>query len=328
MLRRIEITVLSEREVVEAAPSRSAIIEIIERTYRYTAEGATDVPTKIGVHPDYPGSFCHAMPAWVAPERALGMKWITHYPGNSSRGYADASGIIVLNDPDTGMPVAVMDGMWITLARTSACAAVAARHLSVANPRRLGLIGCGGLGTWSLRMLPEVFPELRDVRVASRTRSSREAFCAAMHEEGGWNAVSVDRPEEAVREVDIVITSIPKSSEPVALEAWWSSGTLVIPLDVTGCWDRASFEQADRLVTDGLEALERAAARNRPGLRLPKERHMRLEEVVAGRIRGRQSENERIMAVPTGVASVDMTLGWDIFRRAQAAGLGKKVMLT
>jgi ornithine cyclodeaminase/alanine dehydrogenase-like protein (mu-crystallin family) len=81
-------------------------------------------------------------------------------------------------------------------------------------------------------------------------------------------------------------------------------------------------------VSDGYESLVRAANRARPDLRLSEDRHVRLEDVVAGRVKGRLSPADRIMAVPTGVASVDMTLAWEIFRCARKAGLGKHVRLT
>jgi ornithine cyclodeaminase/alanine dehydrogenase-like protein (mu-crystallin family) len=327
-MKGIEITVLSERDIATVAPARADIVRIIERTYRAAAAGRAEVPAKIGVHPDFPASFCHAMPAWVEAERALGMKWITYYPGNAARGLADSTGIIVLNDADSGMPVAVMEGMWITYARTSACAAVAARHLARPGATRLGLIGCGGLGTWSLRMLAEAYPEITEVRVSSRSSESREAFCRAMAAEVKWRLIPARSNEEVVRESDIVISSISKSDTPQALAAWWPAGSLAIPLDVTGCWDSAAFARADRLVSDGYESLVRAASRNRPDLRLSEAGHVRLEDVVAGRVAGRLSANDRIMAVPTGVASVDMTLAWEIFRGARKAGLGQQVRLT
>lgn len=327
-LKDIEVVVLGERDIAGVAPGRPEIIDIVERTYRAAAAGAAEVPTKIGVHPDHPASFCHAMPAWVEAERALGMKWISSYPGNMARGLPDSTGVIVLNDPDSGLPVAIMAGMWITYTRTGACAAVAARHLAPPGARRLGLIGCGGLGKWSLRMLSEVLPGLAEVRVASRSRESCERFCSTMAAEGPWQLVPVDRNEDAVRECDVIVSSVPKPGRPEALEAWWSRGALAIPLDITKCWDNAAFERADLLVSDGYEALVRTAARTRLSLALPEERLVRLEHVVSGRAPGRRSPGEHIIAVPTGVASVDMTLSWEIFRRARAAGLGTKISLT
>lgn len=327
MVRPVEVTLLSQEDIESAAPPRGEILRIVEETYCMMARAEAEVPTKMGVHPDHPGSFCHAMPAWVRPAGALGMKWVAYYPGNLARGLPDSTGIIALNDPVTGMPVALMEGMWITYARTAACAAVAAKFLCNPDPARLALIGCGGLGRWSLLMLSEVFPTLGEVRVASRSPESRREFCGRMASQGPWSLLPVDRLEEAVRGADIVVSSIPQGPNPPLREQWWSSGALAIPLDVTAAWDAESFARADRLVTDGYEAVARAAARQEPALVLPRQ-YVDLAQVVLGVSPGRLNEAERIMAIPSGVATTDMTLAWEIFRRARRAGAGTPFRLT
>ena len=327
MVRRIEIRVLSEQHVSEVAPKLREIVDIVEDTYRMEGRGEAEVPTKIGVHPGWEAGFCHAMPAWVAPARALGMKWVSYYPGSLQRDFADSTALLILNDPDTGQPVALMEGMWITYARTAACAAVAARHLANPNPVRLGLVGCGGLGKWSLRVLSDIFPSLTEVHVSSRTPQSRKAFCAGMQKEGRWKLTPVERVEDAVRGMDVVISSIPKTGKPPVEEAFWSKGSLAIPLDVTAACDDACYAKADVFVSDDFEAFSRSAARQRPGMALPKA-PVDLGDVLLGRKDGRTSAAQRIMAVPTGVASVDMTLGWEIYRRAKAANLGTVLPLT
>jgi alanine dehydrogenase len=323
-MQRIQIRVLSEEHVSKMAPPLREIVDLVEETYRMEA----DVPTKIGVHPPgWNGGFCHAMPAWVAPARALGMKWVSYLPGNLERGLADSTALIVLNDPDTAQPVALLEGMWITYVRTAACAAVAARHLANPNPRRLGLVGCGGLGTWSLRVLSEIFPSLEEVRVSSRTPESRKAFCAAMQKEGSWKLTSAERVEEAVRGMDIVVSSIPKTAEPPVRESSWTAGSLAIPLDVSVALDDACYAKADLFVSDGFDAFRRSAGRQRPGMPLPKD-PVELADILLGKKKGRSSPNQRIIAVPTGVGSVDMTLGWEIYRRAVKANLGTVLPLT
>lgn len=327
MTRPIRIRLLAETDVSHVAPGLKDIVDIVEDTYRMAGRGEAEVPTKMGVHPEWPGSFCHAMPAWVPPARALGMKWISYYPGNLSRDLPDSTGIIILNDPDNGQPVAVMEGMWITYARTAACAAVAARYLANPNPVRLGLVGCGGLGTWSLRILSEIFPTLTEIRVSSRTEASRKAFCAAMEKQGRWNLVPVDDVQDAVRGMDIVISSIPKSGDAPVRYKYWTEGALAIPLDVTAAWDDACYSQADVFVSDGFQAFTRLAERQRPGMKLP-ERPVDISAILLGQAPGRTAATQRIMAVPTGVASVDLTLAWEIFRRASSTGLGTLFRLT
>jgi alanine dehydrogenase len=313
---------LSEKDVAEAAPPLREIIAMVEATYRMEADGKVQVPPKFGVRPDRPGSFLHAMPAWVPGASALGMKWVSYFPGNLARGLPDSSGIILLNDPETGLPAAILEGLWITLARTAAGAAVAARHLARPEPRRLGLVGCGPLGAWSLRLLGAAFPSIEHVFVASRRRETRAAFCADLSREGPWRLAPVDDVRHAVEGMDIVVTAVPKSVDPPIAGAWWSAGTLLIPLDVVSSWDDAIYARASRLVCDSSENLRNAMAQFRPGLTLAGKAIDRLQDIVAGTATGRDGDAERCIAFVTGIASLDMTLAWSVFRRAREAGIG------
>ena len=120
-----DIQLLTRADIKAVAPSQVEIVDMVEETYRMEARGEADVPVKIGVHPHGRHTFLHALPAWISGDRSLGMKWISYFPGNFDNGLPDASAIIVLNDPDHGLPVAIMEGMWITFVRTAACGAVA-----------------------------------------------------------------------------------------------------------------------------------------------------------------------------------------------------------
>lgn len=326
-MERIVPLILSENEVEEVAPPLEEIISIVEKTFQMEGQGQVEVPPKIGVHPDCPRSFLHAMPAWVAGVRALGMKWISYFPGNVDNGRPDSSGIIILNHPEHGLPVAIMAGMWITYARTSACAAVAAKYLATAKPTRLGLVGCGRLGRWSLRALSIVFPTISEVKVADLSPASRENFCAEMAGKGAWKLLPVDNTEEAVAGMDIVISSTSQPAEPPIKGEWWEPRTLAIPLDVLSGWDDRAFGEVENLVTDNYESLTMRKPKGRPGFKLP-EKWSTLADVVTGKAPGRESLHERIMALLSGVASTDMTVGWEIYRRAIQMNRGIKVALT
>lgn len=321
-----EIRLLTRADIEAVAPSLGEIVDLTEETYRMDARGEADVPVKIGVHPYGRHTFLHAMPAWVSGDRSLGMKWISYFPGNFDKGLPDSSGLIVLNDPDHGLPVAIMEGMWITFVRTAACGAVAARHCARPEPVRLGLIGCGGLGTWSLRVLSAIFPTLTEVRVASRTQGSRLAFCDRMAEEGSWDIRPVDDTADAVRGMDIVVSSVPQGTDRALRSEWWEPGTLAIPLDVLVAWDDPTYGMVDRIVSDNVEGLRVARAQRRPDLELPGTLTS-YGDILVARAPGRTGPDERIMAIPTGVGSIDMTLAWEIYRRAVAAGAGRMIDL-
>lgn len=321
---------LNKSDIEAVAPFYGEIVDLMEETYRWHAEGKADVPVKIGVHPERPNAFLHAMPGDVSSVNALGAKVVTYFPGNYAQGLQDSTAIILLYDDRNGQPLAIMEGMWITFARTAASAAVAAKYFAPAKTEKLGLVGCGGLGTWSLLMLSEVFPSLTDVYVASRTSESRQSFCERMALDGRWRLHPVDEPQEAVTGMDIVVSSTPQQPAPRLRGEWWSPGTLAIPLDYPYAWDDDGLALADRLITDGLESIERAEARarasGRPGLKMPATRH-EIFDVVAGRAPRRERDDERPLAIVTGIASTDLTLAMAIYRRAVDVGVGTPLAL-
>src|SRR6202795_3593918 len=137
------------------------IIAALEEMFREKAEGRVEMPPKIGIHtmPDtMPDAFIHAMPASIPARKAAGMKWVGGYPDNSKRGLPYVTGLLILNDPETGVPVALMDCIWITAQRTGAATAVAAKYLARPDSTTVGILGCGVQGRSNLEALKTAFP--------------------------------------------------------------------------------------------------------------------------------------------------------------------------
>jgi alanine dehydrogenase len=317
----MNIRLLSEQHIRSVAPTLPEIVALVEDAYRLDAEGKVEVPTKIGVHPERANAFLHAMPAWVGGACALGMKWVSYFPGNFDRGLPDSTGIIILNDPHHGLPCCIMEGMYVTFLRTAGCAAVAAKYLAPRPPKTLGLIGCGGLGLWSLRVMSTTFPSIEQVYVSSRTRRSREEFCAKMTQEENWTITPVDDPSEAVRNIDIVVTSIPPGDvKPVTGEAL-TSGTLLIPLDLVNSWQDNVLLSADRVAADNPEHFAAQVKAKRTAAFPALKPAVRIQDLVAGKS-PRASASDRTVVAVCGIASTDVVVGWEIYRRARAANVG------
>jgi alanine dehydrogenase len=315
------VRLLSEKNIRSIAPSPLEIVALVEQAYRLDEEGKVEVPTKIGVHPDRTNSFLHAMPAWVGGARALGVKWISYYPGNLDRALPDSSGIIILNHPDHGLPCCIMAGMYITFLRTAACAAIAVKYLAAQEPRTLGLIGCGSLGRWTLPMMRAVFPSIKQVFVSSRTAASRERFCKEMQTEGSWTITPVDEPRRAVYGVDVVVSSVPPTDvKPVTADAV-GPGTIFIPLDLVNSWEDEVLLLADRVTADNPAHFSaRVGARSDkvfPALQTP----VKIQDFVAGKS-PRISSSDRNFVAVCGIASTDVVVAWEIYHRACAHNIG------
>ena len=118
---------LSRAEVAGLLPPVAEQLDLVEATYRAVAAGRVELPPKPGVHPRK-DAFIHAMPAYLADDDVVALKWVAGYPENPARGLPYISGLVVLNDAETGLPVAIMDGAEITAARTAAASGVCVRR--------------------------------------------------------------------------------------------------------------------------------------------------------------------------------------------------------
>ena len=173
-------------------------------------------------------------------------------------------------------------------------------------------------------MIGAALPSVEEVYVASTRRETREAFCKAMARDGSWRLTPVDEVRRTVENMDIVVSSVPKLEIHPVSGRWWSEGALIIPLDVTGAWDDDVYAMADRIVCDGTENLKKALERYRPNLALDPARTISLQDITVGKETGRRAPGDRVLAFITGIASLDIVLAWEIYRRATREGRGQK----
>src|SRR6266436_5484173 len=147
---------LSQSDVASVGLDMTEIIAALERMFREKGEGRVEMPPKIGIHP-LPDAFIHAMPASIPAEKAAGIKWVSGYPDNSKRGFPYISGLLILNDFETGIPLALMDATWITAKRTGAATALSAKYLARPDSATVGILGCGVQGRSNLEALKILF---------------------------------------------------------------------------------------------------------------------------------------------------------------------------
>ena len=130
------------------------VLDALDLGFAAKGRGNTEMPPKPGIH-TRPDCFIHAMPAYVQELEVAGLKWVSGYPPNPAKGLPYISGLLVLNDCETGLPLAVMDCAWITAMRTGASAGISAKYLARAGSDTAAIVGCGVQARTSLMALVE-----------------------------------------------------------------------------------------------------------------------------------------------------------------------------
>jgi ornithine cyclodeaminase len=272
------------------------------------------------------------MPAYTPQPARLGAKLVTVFGGNEARGLPSHLATILLLDPDTGALQAILDGRYITEARTAAVSAVSARHLARADAGTLAIVGTGVQARSHLEALSAV-RTLTDIRVWSPRPASRERFVGEMapHAQGRLRATT--RAEDAVRGADIVVL-VTSSPTPVVEDAWVAPGAHVI--SVGACrpdqreMDPALVAQA-RLYVDSRAAALVESGDVVMGIRDGRftSAHVagELGEVVLGRTPGRSTDAEVTVFKSLGMAVEDVVAADLVLRKAIESGGGTELTL-
>ena len=306
---------LSAEDVETVGPSMAEMIELLESAFREKGAGRVEMPPKPGIHPGGGDNFIHAMPAYIPAQQAAGIKWVGGFPDNPPRGLPYISGLLILNDPETGVPLVVMDCGWITARRTGAATAVAAKYLARTNSSTVGILACGVQGRTNLEALRAILP-LTHVRAYDLHRHVAERYAREMSRHLELEIEVVDEPERAVRGCDVVVTSGPIQKTPHATirAGWLEEGAFASLVDFDSYWHAAALAEIDTVCTDDLAQFlyyrETGFFQNTPEI------HADLGELATGRKTGRSSASERTMTINLGLAMEDMVVARQIYLRA------------
>ena len=297
-----------------------AIIDLLERAFRMKGEGRVEMPPKPGIHTK-PDAFIHAMPAYIPALRSAGIKWVSGYPENYKQGLPYIGGLLIMNDVDSGFPLAVMDCTWITAYRTGAATALSAKYLARTESEDVGIIACGVQGRTNLEALTCAFP-IKHVYAYDVHPSAQQRYIDEMSAKLGMKIEGVSDPRKAVTESDIVVTSGPilKHPKPTIGKDWLRHGAFASAVDFDSYWKPEALAQFDKLSTDDHAQFQYYKStgyfQNTPNP------YADLGEIVAGIKPGRQQEGERTMAMNLGLALEDMAVAPEIYRRAKERGIG------
>lgn len=320
-----QLLYLSRADVEAAGVTMREVIDALAVAFHEHGLGHAEMPPKPGVH-SRPDAFIHAMPAYIPALHAIGMKWVSGYPGNQQRGLPYITGLLILNDDETGMPLAVMDCTWITAMRTGAATALAASYLARPESEMVGILGCGVQGRTNLEGLVTLFPVKR-VRAYDKTPENAQRYAAEVSARFGLEVKVVDDPRQAVSGCDMVVTAGPILHTPHATiqAGWLDAGAFASLVDYDSYWAGPALQEVDKFCTDDIPQLEYYRSigyfRSIPPI------YASLGELVTGRKPGRQSPAERTIACNLGLALDDMATAPIVYRRAVERGLGTWLQL-
>ncbi len=298
------------------------IIKAIEKGFKDISDGNAELPHKPSIHPR-PDCFLRALPGYLKGMDLAGIKWVSAYPTNRQKGLPIVSGLILLNDPQTGLPLSLMDGNWITAWRTAAVSAVAAEHLAVKESATLGICGAGVQGKTHLAALNTVLPHLQRVKIFDPDPAALKLFI-----QQGASAFpnldiqGVSSAQDAFCKAQVVVTAAPMMSRPLAIivKKNLEPGMLLLPIDLDSYFAASAFKACRTFFTDDTDQLLWLKDQGRFA-------HVEkiagdYSQLLSGQIRGRGDNNDCIMAISVGIAMGDLVTAGLIYNRACDRNVG------
>lgn len=259
-----------------------------------------------------------------------GVKLFGSMFSNVERGIPRGTGLLVLFDPDTKVPVCLLDAQVISATRTGAVTLLAAAALASPDTTEVGLVGAGANMRTQLVALRHALPALRRARVYSRG-ASKHAFADEMSRALELDVAPVEDVRAAVDGVELVVTCIPITHDPVVRSEWLRPDRLTL-FNIGACeFEPELMARMDRIVADSWphalhRGLQPPVVAVQRGL-VPAERVEDLAPILTGAAPGRVSPDESIFFAPVGLATSDVLIAWRVYRAALGRGLGQRIRL-
>jgi ornithine cyclodeaminase/alanine dehydrogenase len=302
---------LARVEVAGLLPPVDEQLDLVEETYRAVGAGRVELPPKPGIHPR-PDSFIHAMPAYLRDDDVAALKWVAGYPANKERGLPYISGLIVLNDPDTGLPLAIMDGAEITAARTAAASGVCIRRFAPDRWSRAALLGAGEQGRFHLRVLRALNPD-----ASIHAWDPHPERIAALKD-----ATAAAGPREAVEDAEVVVTAGPivESPESPLGREWLGARVLGLPIDFDFYFSADAVSSADLFLVDDVGQFEYYRSLG----------HFQGWPEPAGSVGealARDGAPEKVVCCNLGIGALDAAFAAHVLAAARERGIGTELPL-
>ena len=303
---------LSYEDCEQLGVTTADVVKSIEDLILARAEDRMwNAPKAVILPPD--GRYLMAALAACADPPLLAVKSVVLNPRNPEKGHKIINGVVTLLDAETGLPLATVDGNWVTALRTAGLSAVAAKYLGRADSSVVAFIGCGVQAHSHLDAFADLFP-LKEVRALGRGSANRDALCETARAKG-LDAIASANAQEALTGADLVVTSVTREvgREPFLDAGWLKPGAFAAVTDIAEPWIPGTMPAFERVIIDDLE--QEAATEPMVDPALVKGD---LTSLVQGKAPGRESEDELNAFIFRGLALGDLALAGLAYQRATA----------
>jgi ornithine cyclodeaminase len=323
------------KEEVKSAITMAQAIETVKSAFAQLSKGHARVPVRTQLGVPFHDGVALFMPAYLEDTDELGMKMVSVFSGNIEQGLPIINALVALIDPVTGLPLAILDGTYLTALRTGAASGAATELLARPDAETVAILGTGVQGRTQLQAVSTV-RSIERVLVFDTREGAAEAFRAEMGEAGPPIPRRIEvasTAKEAITEADILCTAT-TSSTPVFSDSDVKPGCHINAIgSFTPQMQELPEETVSRalLVVDSREAAWAEAgdliiARKR-GLITEASIHAEIGEIVAGTKPGRTSSDQVTLFKSVGNAVQDVSVGARILEEAKKKGLGTMVEL-
>jgi len=320
-MEKVEILFLSLADILRLNVSFEDTYHVVREVLIEHGKKSVMMPPKYGVHPTK-STHCNAMPSYIPKLEALGIKWVTGFLGNRDKHLPYIMGTLIINDIETGAPVAIMEASWITAVRTAAVSGIVAQCCAREDAKVLGIIGAGVQGRYNLRAILYTMPGIKRVKVFDIDKQALEKFVEVMSKEVTVDIVAEEDPQGALLEPDIMVTATSFVDKPYVKKEWLREGDLGILVHHRG-WENGAFYLADKLIVDDCAQAKSYGMEDGGFYGDIPECYGELGEILAGLKPGREKKEERIISITCGLAILDIAMGKMIYERAREKNIGK-----
>ncbi len=330
--QRIDITYLNGPDVEKLALTDDEVLDSVEFALAAQGRKETVVEPRVHLVPESSakGHF-NILRGYVKPLGVAGVKVVSDYVDNYKQNLPSEMALLNLFDPETGMPLAVIDATAITDMRTGAMTALGAKYLARKRSKVLGHIGARGTSYWNVRLLDRLF-DFDEIRVHSRRSESREAFGERLSKDLGKQVRVMTDWESTVRGADIVVEAsrLPEPA-PMLRTAWIKKGALVMPYGTMSAVELSLTDIMDKMVVDDWGQCRKglpfgALRRHVDSDRLNEDNlHAELGQIVAGVKAARERDDETILFWHRGLSITDIALGHALLEKGKREGVGQRL---